>query len=163
MLFSGMKNILILGLGNLLMDDDSAGVLITQELKNELAENEHLKIVDGGTLGLDLLNYIAWADKLIIVDAIDMGFEPGTVIRAEGEDIDPIFESKLSPHQMGLKDILLASELIGDRPEEVVLFGIQIGSIQMNMTLSENVKKNMQKLKNKVIEELNISKHLSRG
>lgn len=163
MLFSGMKNILILGLGNLLMDDDSAGVIITQELKNELAENEHLKIVDGGTLGLDLLNYIAWADKLIIVDAIDMGFEPGAVIRAEGEDIDPIFESKLSPHQMGLKDILLASELIGDRPEEVVLFGIQIGSIQMNMTLSENVKKNMQKLKNKVIEELNISKHLSRG
>jgi len=162
-LFSGMKNILILGLGNLLMDDDSAGVVITQELKNEILEDEQLKIVEGGTLGLDLLNYIAWADKLIIVDAIDMGFEPGTVIRAEGADIDPIFESKLSPHQMGLKDILLAAELIDDRPEEIVLFGIQIGSIQMNMTLSDNVKKNMQKLKSKVIEELNISKNFSRG
>ncbi|MBZ4642634.1 MAG: hydrogenase maturation protease [Deferribacteraceae bacterium] len=158
-----MKNILILGLGNLLMDDDSAGVVITQELKNEILEDEQLKIVEGGTLGLDLLNYIAWADKLIIVDAIDMGFEPGTVIRAEGQDIDPIFESKLSPHQMGLKDILLAAELIGDRPEEIVLFGIQVESIQMNMTLSEKVKKNMQKLKSKVIEELNISKNFSRG
>ncbi|MBZ4672403.1 hydrogenase maturation protease [Deferribacterales bacterium Es71-Z0220] len=158
-----MKNILILGLGNLLMDDDSAGVVIAQELKNEILEDEQLKIVEGGTLGLDLLNYIAWADKLIIVDAIDMGFEPGTVIRAEGQDIDPIFESKLSPHQMGLKDILLAAELIGDRPEEIVLFGIQVESIQMNMTLSEKVKKNMQKLKSKVIEELNISKNFSRG
>jgi len=151
-----MKRTLILGLGNILMDDDGAGVVVVNDLKNCLKESEHLKIIDGGTLGLDLLNYIQWAEKLIIVDAIDMDFKPGTVIKAEGEDIDPIFESKLSPHQMGLKDILLAAELLDQRPEDIVLFGIQVKSINMNMTLSDEVSKNLSKLKEHVLKELNI-------
>lgn len=151
-----MKRTLILGLGNVLMDDDGAGVVVVNDLKNCLKESEHLKIIDGGTLGLDLLNFIQWAEKLIIVDAIDMDFEPGTVIKAEGEDIDPIFESKLSPHQMGLKDILLAAELLEQRPEDIVLFGIQVKSINMNMTLSDEVSKNLSKLKEHVLKELNI-------
>lgn len=151
-----MKRTLILGLGNILMDDDGAGVVVVNDLKNCLKESEHLKIVDGGTLGLDLLNYIQWAEKLIIVDAIDMDFKPGTVIKAEGEDIDPIFESKLSPHQMGLKDILLAAELLDQRPKDIVLFGIQVKSINMNMTLSDEVSKNLSKLKEHVLKELNI-------
>lgn len=151
-----MKRTLILGLGNILMDDDGAGVVAVNDLKNCLKESENLKIVDGGTLGLDLLHYIQWAEKLIIVDAIDMDFDPGTVIKAEGEDIDPIFESKLSPHQMGLKDILLAAELIDQRPEDIVLFGIQVKSINMNMTLSDEVSKNLSKLKENVLKELNI-------
>lgn len=151
-----MKRTLILGLGNILMDDDGAGVVAVNDLKNCLKESENLKIVDGGTLGLDLLHYIQWAEKLIIVDAIDMDFDPGTVIKAEGEDIDPIFESKLSPHQMGLKDILLAAELIDQRPEDIVLFGIQVKSINMNMTLSEEISKNLSKLKENVLKELNI-------
>ena len=151
-----MKRTLILGLGNILMDDDGAGVVAVNDLKNCLKESENLKIIDGGTLGLDLLHYIQWAEKLIIVDAIDMDFDPGTVIKAEGEDIDPIFESKLSPHQMGLKDILLAAELIDQRPEDIVLFGIQVKSINMNMTLSDEVSKNLSKLKENVLKELNI-------
>jgi hydrogenase maturation protease len=151
-----MKRTLILGLGNILMDDDGAGVVAVNDLKNCLKESENLKIIDGGTLGLDLLHYIQWAEKLIIVDAIDMDFDPGTVIKAEGEDIDPIFESKLSPHQMGLKDILLAAELIDQRPEDIVLFGIQVKSINMNMTLSEEISKNLSKLKENVLKELNI-------
>jgi hydrogenase maturation protease len=151
-----MKRTLILGLGNVLMDDDGAGVVVVNDLKNCLKESEHLKIIDGGTLGLDLLNFIQWAEKLIIVDAIDMDFEPGTVIKAEGEDIDPIFESKLSPHQMGLKDILLAAELLDQRPKDIVLFGIQVKSINMNMTLSDEVSKNLSKLKEHVLKELNI-------
>lgn len=149
-----MKKILVLGLGNILMNDDGAGIVVVRELKKSLAENENLKIMDGGTLGLDLLGYIEWADKLIIVDAVDMGFEPGTVIRAEGEDINPIFESKLSPHQMGLRDILLASELTGKIHNEVILFGIQIESIQMEMTLSKRVSEHIEKLKDNVSKEI---------
>lgn len=152
-----MKKILVLGLGNILMNDDGAGVIVVRELKESLSENENLKVMDGGTLGLDLLGYIEWADKLIIVDAVDMGFKPGTVIRAEGEDINPIFESKLSPHQMGLRDILLAAELTGKMPAEIVLFGIQTESIQMEMTLSERILKNIEKLKEHVSKEISDS------
>lgn len=152
-----MKKILVLGLGNILMNDDGAGVIVARELKKVLSDNENLKILDGGTLGLDLLGYIDWADKLIIADAVDMGFEPGTVIKAEGDDIHPIFESKLSPHQMGLKDILLAAELSGKLPDEIVLFGVQIRNIQMEMTLSKEISEKIDKLKENILKEISAS------
>jgi len=67
-----LKNTLVLGIGNILMGDDGAGVSTINKLKLEISEDEHLKIIDGGTLGLDLLNFIEWADVLIIIDAIDI-------------------------------------------------------------------------------------------
>lgn len=146
--------ILVLGLGNLLMNDDAVGVLVVQELKNRFNDDDRLKIVDGGTLGLDLLHYLEWADKLILIDGVNLNLEPGTVVKIEGDDINVVFESKLSPHQMGLKDILLAAELIDCRPKEIVLYGIQTKSIEMEMTLSEEVKANLPKLIDNVTKEI---------
>lgn len=148
-------NVLVLGLGNILMDDDGAGVRIAQELAPVFSsKDEKLRIVDGGTLGLDLLPIIEWAEKLIIVDACDLEMDPGTVVRIEGEDIEPVFEKKLSPHQMGLKDLLITAELADSRPPHIVFFGIQTGSIEMNMTLTPPVAKNMQKLRSAVTSEV---------
>ncbi|MEF3255470.1 MAG: HyaD/HybD family hydrogenase maturation endopeptidase [Deferribacterales bacterium] len=149
-----MKKTVVLGLGNLLMNDDGAGIIVVNNIKNLFNDSEHLKIIDGGTLGLDLLHYIEWADKLIIVDAVDVGLEPGTVVRIEGEDINTVFESKLSPHQMGLKDILLTAELIDCKPKDIVLFGIQTKDINMDMTLSKEVSDNISRLEKYVIEEI---------
>lgn len=149
-----MKKTVVLGLGNLLMNDDGAGIIVVNNIKNLFNDSEHLKIIDGGTLGLDLLHYIEWADKLIIVDAVDVGLEPGTVVRIEGEDINTVFESKLSPHQMGLKDILLTAELIDCKPKDIVLFGIQTKDINMDMTLSKEVSENISRLEKYVIEEI---------
>jgi len=146
--------LLVLGLGNILMNDDAAGVLIVGELKKYFEENEEFKIIDGGTLGLDLLHYIEWADKLIIVDSVNLNLAPGTVVKIEGEDINVVFESKLSPHQMGLKDILLTAELVGCRPDEVVLYGIQTKDINMDMTLSDEVNVNLGKLLEHVSNEI---------
>lgn len=145
---------MVLGIGNLLMNDDAAGVLVAQELEKEYSGmNENLRIVDGGTLGLDLLPLIEWADKLILVDAVDIELEPGTVVRIEGEDIDPVFESKLSVHQMGMKDLLLTAELTGCRPKEVVFFGVQTENVNFDMQVSESVNRSLGKLTNAVKEE----------
>lgn len=152
-----MKKILVLGLGNSLMNDDAAGVIVANNLNRIFTENDRLKIVDGGTLGLDLLHYLEWADKLIIVDGVNVDIEPGTVVKIEGEDINSVFESKLSPHQMGLKDILLAAELIECKPPEIVLFGIQTKDISMDMKLSPEVEKNMDKLQDVVSSEIKNS------
>lgn len=148
-------NLLVLGIGNLVMNDDAAGVLVAQELAPKYNnKREDLLVLDGGTLGLDLLGYIDWADRLVLVDAVDLDMEPGTVVKLEGEDIDIAFESKLSAHQMGMKDMLLTSELMGQRPSEVVFYGIQSGTIEMDMELSEPVKKNMPKLTKHVESEI---------
>lgn len=140
-------NLLVLGIGNLVMNDDAAGVLVAQKLAPKYNKRrDDLLVLDGGTLGLDLLGYIDWADRLVLVDAVELNMEPGTVVKLEGDDIDIAFESKLSAHQMGMKDMLLTSELMGQRPSEIVFYGIQSGSIQMEMELSEPVQKNLPKL-----------------
>lgn len=148
-------NLLVLGIGNLVMNDDAAGVLVAQELAPKYNnQRDDLLVLDGGTLGLDLLGYIEWADRLVLVDAVELGMEPGTVVKLEGEDIDVAFESKLSAHQMGMKDMLLTSELMGQRPAEIVFYGIQSGTIEMDMELSEPVKNNLPKLTSHVEEEI---------
>jgi len=148
-------NMLVLGIGNLVMNDDAAGVLVAQELDDRYKDRpENLQIIDGGTLGLDLLVYIEWADKLVLIDAVDCGLDAGTVVKLEGEDIDVAFESKLSAHQMGMKDMLLTAELMDYRPEEVVLYGIQSGNVEMDMELSAPVQSNLKKLSEHVEEEI---------
>jgi len=130
------EKLLVLGLGNILMNDDAVGVLLAQKLTKKFNQSDCLKIVDGGTLGLDLLNYIEWADKLIIVDGVNLDLEPGTVVRIEGEDISSVFETKLSPHQMGLKDILLAADLIDCKPDRIVFWYSDKGHFNVNDTFS---------------------------
>ena len=147
--------LLVLGIGNVLMNDDAAGALVSREIEKEYGNiSTNLKVVEGGTLGLDLLPLVEWADKLILIDACDLDLPAGTVVRIEGEDIDPVFESKLSPHQMGMKDLLLTAELAGYRPDEIVFFGIQTENVNFDMQLSPEVEKNLKKLKNEVIKEI---------
>jgi hydrogenase maturation protease len=141
-----MTNFLVLGLGNLLMNDDAAGLRAVYALQERYPDRENFQIVDGGTLGLDLLGYIAWADKLLLLDAININQPAGTVALIAGEDINPIFSQRVSPHQVGLKDLLEAAELIGDRPPDVELFGIQYDNINMEMTLSPVVEQELPKL-----------------
>ncbi|TCK62133.1 HyaD/HybD family hydrogenase maturation endopeptidase [Seleniivibrio woodruffii] len=146
--------LLVLGIGNLVMNDDGAGVLAVQELMKEFQETETLRIMDGGTLGLDLLVYIEWADRLIIADAVDFGLEAGTIVCVDGDDIDTVFENKLSAHQMGMKDMLATAALMGVRPKEVRLYGIQTKSIEMDMTLSPEVSAALPKLTEHLRKEI---------
>ena len=139
-------NFLVLGLGNLLMNDDAAGLRAIYTLQERYPDRDNFQIVDGGTLGLDLLGHVAWADKLLLVDAININEDPGTVALIAGEDINPIFSQRVSPHQVGLKDLLEAAELIGDRPSDVELLGIQYDNINMEMTLSAPVERGLPKL-----------------
>ncbi len=141
-----MANFLVLGLGNLLMNDDAAGLHAIYALQQRYPDRDNFQIIDGGTLGLDLLGHVAWADRLLLLDAINIGEAPGTVARIAGEDINPIFSRRISPHQAGIKDLLDAAELLGDRPDEVELLGVQYDNIQMEMTLSPPVEQALPKL-----------------
>lgn len=147
-------NILVLGLGNVLMNDDAIGVLTVQRLQNEYRFPAGVKVVDGGTLGLDLLPFIEDADQLLIIDALEMQAVPGTVFRLEGEEVPRAFASKLSVHQMGLQDLLAVADLQGYAPRELVFWGVQPQSIEMKMELSPPVAAAMDPLLGSVIDEL---------
>ena len=147
-------NILVLGLGNVLMNDDALGVLTVQRLQQEYRFPDGVKVIDGGTLGLDLLPFIEDADQLLVIDALEMEAEPGSVFRLEGEEVPRAFASKLSVHQMGLQDLLAVADLQGYAPRELVFWGVQPQSIEMKMELSPPVAAAMDELLRSVVDEL---------
>jgi len=147
---------LLLGIGNTLMNDDAAGVLVVQALAEKYNFSQELVVLDGGTLGLDLLPHLEGVDRLLVVDAVETGGAVGSIVRMTGDDIPMALATKVSPHQMGLKDLLLVADLQGYAPKEMVLWGVQPGSIEMDIELSPEVSKAVDILKDKVLEELSV-------
>ena len=115
-------SVLVLGIGNVSMADDGIGMLVIQRLMQQYCFPQGVAIIEGGTLGLSLLPLLEGVDRLIVVDAIDRGYAPGTVIRLTGEAIPVSFEFKLSRSQIGIRDLLAAAELLGHLPRERVFF-----------------------------------------
>jgi len=117
------QKITILGLGNLLMGDEGAGIHVVRQLEEELS-GENIQIVDGGTGGINLLEYFTQPDLLILVDAALDSQPPGTIVCRE-----PCFSNDyprtLVAHDFGLKDLLNAADLLDKRPN-IVLFTISI-------------------------------------
>ncbi|HXE97148.1 MAG TPA: HyaD/HybD family hydrogenase maturation endopeptidase [Dongiaceae bacterium] len=151
--YSGAR-VLVLGIGNLVMSDDGAGVRVVQKLQHEYRFPDTVEIMDGGTLGLDLLPKLEGIDRLIVVDAVETGGEPGTCVRLAGEELPIALATKVSPHQMGLKDLLAVAELMGHKPREMVLIGVQPGSIDMDTELTAAVEAKVDELVGMVLKEL---------
>ena len=147
--------VLILGIGNLVMSDDGVGVKVVQKLQREYLLPDFVDIMDGGTLGLDILPRLEGIERLIVVDAIETGDIPGTLVRLVGDEIPLALETKVSPHQMGLKDLLTVSLLMGHAPREMVLVGVQPGSIEMDTELTPEVDVQMDAMLDLVLKELN--------
>ncbi len=145
---------LILGIGNLVMTDDGVGIRVVHLLQERHNFPDGVTLLDGGTLGLDLLHYLEGVTRLLVVDAVESGCPPGTVVRLMGEEINIAFRTKLSPHQMGLQDLLLVAELQGFAPAEMVLLGVQPGEIGMGIDLTPAVAAQVETLVAGVLREL---------
>lgn len=148
------ESVLVLGIGNLVMSDDAVGVLVAQRLQQEYSFPDFVEIVDGGTLGLDLLPRLENITHLIMIDAVETGNKAGTCVRLCGQELPIALETKISPHQMGLKDLLAVSGLMGHTPKEMVLIGVQPGSIEMEIGLTAEVEAQLETLISHVITEL---------
>ncbi len=151
-----MKKTLVLGLGNILLSDEGVGVRVIERLQARYEFPGDVLVLDGGTLGLDLLPYVERAGRLLVVDAVEMGADPGTLVRLEGDKIPSVFGPKLSPHQMGFADLLDAARLTDCLPEERVLWGLQPSSLQVGLDLSPAVDAQVELLVENVLTELRM-------
>jgi hydrogenase maturation protease len=134
-----MATTLVLGLGNTIMSDDGIGPKVIARLKETEIYAADRDFLDGGTLGLDLLPYLEGVQRLILVDAVETGQPAGTLVRLTGDEVPMALETKLSPHQMGMKDLLAVAQLMGQLPEEIILLGVQPQLIEMGTELSPPV------------------------
>ncbi len=145
---------LVLGIGNLIMSDDGIGVKVVRHLADRYQIPEGLALLEGGTMGLNLLGDLEGVDRLLVVDALETGGASGTIMRIEGDEISLGIETRLSPHEIGLRDLLTAAALIGEAPAEVVLWGIQPECLDVGEELSPAVASRLDELTDKVADEL---------
>lgn len=144
----------LIGLGNILLKDEGIGVHVINAVEKRYTFSPELEIIDGGTMGLDLLPFFQTHDRIVLVDAVDFGKEPGSVMIVEDADIPSVLNPKLSVHHIGLSDILLAAQLVRERPIKVSLIGIQPESMDVGLDMTARINGKMEKLIELVIQTL---------
>ncbi len=149
-----MNKTLVLGLGNILMRDEGVGVRVVERLERFYDFPAEVEVLDGGTRGLDLLPYVEEARRLLILDAVELGAPPGTLVRLAGDEIPAALNVKLSMHQAGLADLLAAARLRGRCPEELVLWGVQPSAVEVGLDISLPVDAGVAVLADRAVEEL---------
>ena len=147
-------DVLVLGLGNVLCGDDGAGVACVQRLRRELEVPAGVRVVDGGTLGLALLDLLTDSHRVILVDAVRTDEAPGTLVRLDGADVMDAVRDRLSPHQVGVADLLDAARLIDRYPSEVTLLGLVPDAIHLAVARSDAVEAGLDALVSAVVREV---------
>jgi hydrogenase maturation protease len=148
------KRILVLGVGNILLHDEGVGVRVVEELQAQYDFSDNVELFDGGTLGLRLLGPIAQTDHLIVVDAVQNGEPAGTIYRLGVDDLNKRITFKNSLHQLDLVETLAYAEVLGNRPDAVIV-GIEPADISpWGLELTEIVQSRMADLCEEVLKEI---------
>jgi hydrogenase maturation protease len=148
------ENVIVMGVGNILLKDEGVGVKVIEEL-TKLDMPENVELVDGATLGLDLLPVIERADRLIIIDVVKTGSEPGTIFKFTPRDVETPHEpGRMSLHQISLLEVLAMAEMLGNKAPQTVIFGIEPKEIDWGRELSPEISEKIPALIELVIEEI---------
>jgi len=143
----------VLGLGNFVHTDDGVGVHAIHRLQRDPRVPADVVLLDGGTQGLALLPHVSGVRRLLVIDAIDAGEPPGTLLRFEGESLKGL-PGKASVHQLGFADLMVALQLLGESPGEVLVLGVQPKSTEWGAELSTTVATALEPLLNCIVNEL---------
>lgn len=130
---------IILGIGNLLQRDEGVGIHAIRRLQAKQPSGLDYELIDGGTLGLNLLQLIEEASHLIVLDAIDAQRGAAALIELTVEEIPLMSTIKLSPHQLSFQEVLGLAMVRGHFPKHLALLGIQPADMGVGVELSPPV------------------------
>jgi hydrogenase maturation protease len=150
----GTRTAVVLGLGNLLRRDEGLGIRALWRLRDGYPLAPEVQLVDGGTLGLELLSYLEGAERVLVLDAALADGPPGTLLRLRGDEVPAFFGMRSSPHEVGLPDLLAVTRLRGTAPAEIVLLGMQPETVELGWELSETVEAGLDTLVTAAVTEL---------
>lgn len=146
--------VVVLGVGNTLLEDEAIGVRAVEELQRRYEVPPEVQVIDGGTAGMELLESLEDLDKLIIVDCVRVGQPPATIIRRVDDEVPNFFRMKISPHQIGISDVLAALTLRERFPKRLALIGIQPKSLECGIELTPEVAAVLPEVVRMAVEEL---------
>lgn len=146
--------ILVLGVGNILLSDEGIGVRIVEALEDRYHLPECVEVLDGGTAGMELIGAMADRDHLIIADVVLSSQQPGSILVLRDAEVPALFTRKISPHQLGLSDVLSALHLTDEFPKRLTLVGIVPESLEPHIGLTATGQAVLEPALQKVIEVL---------
>ena len=130
---SGSRRAVVLGVGNILLSDEGIGVHAVNALEARFEIPAEVEIIDGGTSAMDCLDRIAESDFLLIADCVRGGREPASLVRLGDGELQAFFRTRISPHQVGLCDVLATLTLHGISPSRTVLIGAEPKSLALGL------------------------------
>ena len=138
---SSSAEVVVLGLGNILMEDEGIGVHAVNHLEKNYRFTPEIEIVDGGTSGLDLLPFFGPEKSILLIDAVNFNMDPGTVGVLEDDAILAQLDPKISMHHLGLSDLISISELTDRKAKKMTLLGIQPESMEnLDLEMTDTIK-----------------------
>jgi hydrogenase maturation protease len=151
------KSVLVIGMGNVLMQDEGIGVRAVEELDCRYEFPSHVRIVDGGTTGMELFEPMRMADCLIIADAVNFDRPSGSLIRIADKEINAFFQTKISNHQLGLSDLLALMAMRGETPQRVAIIGMVPYGLENCLGLSEHAAAGLDAMVDMLVKELALA------
>ena len=148
-----MQNIVVLGVGNTIHSDDGFGVHAMRRLEGDPRLPEGVTVIDGGTQGLELLAFLHGCSQLLLLDAVDFGATPGTIIRFAGDELKGLTTGS-NVHQLGVADLLSTLPLVSDIETKIVILGVQPASTDWGTELSSPVEAAVGTVVEQAVEEL---------
>ena len=155
---TSQNNILILGIGNMLLKDEGVGVHVVRKMK-DLPLPDNVEVLDGGTAGFDLVDFIADRKKVIVIDAINAGEKPGTIYFLTEENLDIKPKAIMSFHEIDFLDAIQMSETMGNRPGEIVVIGIEPKDMSDGTELSPEIEEKIPDIIKIVMQEIGLNSH----
>lgn len=146
--------VLVLGMGNVLLEDEGLGVRALEALQDQYLIPAGVDLLDGGTTGMGLLDEITGREHLLVLDAVQTGEAPGTLVRMSGDDVPVYFGLRVTPHQLGLADVLATLQLTGEQPGSVTVLGLVPESLELTLDLSPGIQARISALVEASVEEL---------
>lgn len=134
-----MADISVVGIGNIIMQDEGFGVRCAEYLQKITDYPDFVQIIDGGTLGMDLMPYIAGTKKLLLIDAMNIDAPVGSFYSFTGDELNAYFKDKISVHDLGINDMLAVLKLTDNPIEEVVVMGVKPEVVSMGLDMTEKI------------------------
>ena len=149
------KDILVVGLGNILMTDEAIGCVLLHKLAEKREKFPDVEFIEVGTKGMTLLHSLAGQKKLVLLDCAIMGTEPGTLRRFSPDEVRTVKQlTHQSLHEGDVMRIIEMAGQIGNLPDEVVIFGIEPESVELGRELSESLSKHLDSYIDQISKEL---------
>jgi hydrogenase maturation protease len=145
----------VIGVGNTIRSDDGVGVHAARLLQVDPRLPAGITVLDGGTMGLELVSFTSNASHVLLLDAMNSGSVPGTLARMTGRDLLATKQG-WSVHELALTDLISALFLVATRPQEIVVMGVQPSNTDWGTTLSAEVNAVLELLIDAAVSQLQL-------